>query len=253
MPPYQPRPDLLAGRVILVTGAGDGLGRAAALAFARHGATLILLGRTVTKLEQVYDEIESAGGATPAIMPLDLATASSAQYQELQNGVETEFGRLDGVLHSAAKLGPLTPLAMYDFDEWHKVMQVNVHAPYIVTRLLLPLLERSGDASVIFTSSEFGRRGRAYWGAFGISQFALEGMSQIWADETEGAGSVRFNTLDPGAVRTHMRLGAYPAEDQETLSAPEDVMSAYLYLMGPDSRGTTGQALSASDWTPGTG
>ncbi len=248
MPPYQPRPDLLAGRVILVTGAGDGLGRAAALAFARHGATLILLGRTVTKLEQVYDEIESTGGATPAIMPLDLSTASSAQYQELLNGVENEFGRLDGVLHSAAKLGPLTPLAMYDFDEWHKVMQVNVHAAYIVTRLLLPLLERSGDASVIFTSSEFGRRGRAYWGAFGISQFALEGMSQIWADETEGGGLVRFNTLDPGAVRTHMRLSAYPAEDPETLSAPEDVMSAYLYLMGPDSRGITGQSLSVHDW-----
>ncbi|MHB1950706.1 MAG: YciK family oxidoreductase [Acidiferrobacteraceae bacterium] len=251
MPHYEPSPDLLADRVILVTGAGDGLGRAAALAFARHGARIVLLGRTVSKLERVYDEIEDAGGATPAIMPLDLATAGSVQYQELLNGIEAEFGRLDGVLHSAAKLGPLMPLVMYEFDEWHQVMQVNVHAAYIITRMLLPLLERSGDASVIFTGSEVGRRGRAYWGAFGISQFALEGMSQIWADETESAGTVRFNTLDPGAVRTNMRLSAYPAEDPDTLPTPGDVMPAYLYLMGPDSRGVTGQSLSARDWMRG--
>lgn len=249
MPEYLPRPDLLAERVILVTGAGDGLGRAAALTFARHGATVVLLGRTTGKLERVYDEIEAQGGPTPAITPLNLATASSGQYEELVQGIEREFGRLDGLLHSATELGELTPLDMYNFETWQKVMQVNLSAPYILTRWLLPLLEQSGDASVVFTSADVGRKGEAYWGAYAVSQFALEGLSQVWADELEGGGRVRLNTLDPGPARTTLRARAFPAELPATVPAPMDLMTAYLYLMGPDSRGVTGQALTARDWT----
>lgn len=244
MKDYRPRPDLLAGRVILVTGAGDGIGRAAALAFARHGAQVILLGRTVAKLEKVYDEIESQG-AQAAILPMDLAKATPEQYEQTAATIAQEFGRLDGILHNAAMLGTLTPLELYDLERWGQVLQVNLHAPFLLTRACLPLLKQSPDASVVFTSADVGRRGRAYWGAYGVSQFALEGLAQIWAEELSANTAVRVNTLDPGAVHTAMRVRAYPGSDPAQLAKPDDIMSAYLYLIGPDSRGVTGQALSA--------
>ena len=242
---YQPAPDLLAGRVILVTGAGAGLGRAAALAYARHGASVILLGRTVGKLEKVYDEIEQLGGPQPAIMPLDMSKAGDEACQQIAQGIEKEFGRLDGLLHNAAYLGALAPLSLYSLPMWPEVMQVNVNVPLLLTRACLPLLEQAADASVIFTSDSVGRQGRAYWGAYGVSKFALEGIMQILAAELEGSTNIRVNSLDPGAVRTFMRSRAYPGEDPARLPAPEDVMATYLYLMGPDSRSVTGQALNA--------
>ncbi|HET9122025.1 MAG TPA: YciK family oxidoreductase [Acidiferrobacteraceae bacterium] len=245
---YQPTPELLKHRTILVTGAGSGIGRAVALGCAGAGATVILLGRTVSRLEQVYDEIEQIGAPTPAITPLNLATAGTAQYDELGAALESTFGELHGLVHCASDLGELGPLATYDFEAWQRVMQVDVQAPYILTRLLLPLLDKTADGSVIFTTADVGRRGRAYWGAYGVAQFALEGMVQIWADELQGAGRVRFNTLDPGPVRTAMRAAAYPAELPDTLARPEDVVTPYLYLLGADSRGRTGRAWGPADW-----
>jgi NAD(P)-dependent dehydrogenase (short-subunit alcohol dehydrogenase family) len=240
---YQPSPQLLQGRVILVTGAGDGIGRAAALSFAAHGATLILLGRTIAKLERVYDAIGEAGGPQPAIYPMNLAGATVKDYEDLAVRLEQEFGRLDGLLHNAAMLGTLTPLELYDPALWYQVMQVNLHAPFLLTRACLGLLRKSTDASLLFTSSSTGRKGRAYWGAYAVSQFGIEGMMQVLADELEGS-RVRINSLDPGAVRTALRASAYPGEDPRTLTAPEAIMGAYLYLMGPDSTGIQGQALS---------
>lgn len=245
MDQYTPGPDLLAGRTILVTGAGDGIGRTAALTFANHQATVILLGRTAKKLEQVYDQIEQAEKPRPAIVTLDLSRATGNDYEKLAKTIEDEFGRLDGLLHNAAELGTLTPLALYDLDTWFKVFSVNVHAALILTRACLPLLSKSNDASIVFTSADVGRRGRAYWGAYGVTRFAVEGMMQILAAELEANTSIRVNSLDPGPVKTSMRARAYPGEDPEHLPEPESVMASYLYLMGPDSRGVTGQALSA--------
>jgi NAD(P)-dependent dehydrogenase (short-subunit alcohol dehydrogenase family) len=242
---YPAPPDLLAGRVILVTGAGDGLGRAAALAYARHGASVILLGRTTAKLERVYDEIEQQGGPQPAIMPLDMAKAGMDAYQQIADAIDTAFGRLDGLLHNAAYLGVLAPLSHYSLEVWPQVMQVNLNAAVLLTRACLPLLEKSADASIVFTSDSVGRRGRAYWGAYGVSKFALEGLMQILAAELDGTTNIRVNSLDPGAVRTAQRARAYPGENPAALPAPEDVMAAYLYLMGPASAGTTGQACNA--------
>ncbi|GAB4294552.1 MAG: YciK family oxidoreductase [Thiohalomonadaceae bacterium] len=242
---YKPAPDLLKDRVILVTGAGDGIGAAAAKAFAAHGATVILLGRSARKLEKVYDDIEQSGGPQPALVPLNLEKAVPEQYLELATMVEKEFGRLDGLLHNAALLGTLTPLAQYDLKQWAQLMQVNLHAPYLLTRAMLPLLKNSKDASVLFTSSGVGRKGRAYWGAYAITKAACDNMMEIWADELETNTSIRVNSIDPGAVRTAMRAKAYPGEDPNNLPRPEEIMSVYLYLMGPDSRGTTGQRTSA--------
>ena len=242
---YDAPQDLLKDRIILVTGAGDGIGRAAAHAYAAHGATVVLLGRTLEKLEQVYDELEKAGAAQPAIVPLNLETAAEHDYIELTNQLDDTFGRLDGVLHNAGLLGLRTPLESYDPSIWSQVMKVNVQAPFMLTQALMPLLKRSDDASVIFTSSGVGRRGRAHWGAYAVSKFATEGMSQVLADELENISAIRVNCINPGATRTAMRAWAYPAEDPQRNPAPEEIMPVYLYLMGPDSKGVNGQSLDA--------
>lgn len=245
MKPYTPTEDLLAGRVILVTGAGDGIGRAVALAAARYKAEVVLLGRTVAKLEQVYDEIERHHpDARAAILPFDLASATPAQYEEAAALIEKEFGRLDGLLHNAAELGVLAPLELYDLQTWYRVMQVNLHAPFLLTRACLPLLKRAPDASIVFTSADVGRRGRAYWGAYGVSAFAIEGLMQILAEELAASTTIRVNSFDPGPVRTALRARAYPGEDPLALRAPEDLVGAYLYLLGPDSHGRSGETLN---------
>lgn len=248
MPKYTAAPDLLAGRIVLVTGAGDGIGRAVAKACAVHGATVILLGRTIAKLEKVYDEIESAHLPQPAIYPMNLEGATPKDYDELALTLEKEFGRLDGLIHNAAMLGTLTPLDSYDVETWYKVMQVNVNGTFLLTQACMGLLNQAKDASVVFVSDRVGRRGHAYWGAYGVSKFALEGMMQILADETEVNTAIRANSIDPGAVRTALRNHAYPAEDKEQLRSPEDVVTPFLYLLGPDSTGVTGKALHIDDF-----
>lgn len=242
---YSARPDLLKDRVILVTGAGRGIGAAAARTFAAHGATVILLGKTIEHLEEVYDQIEKAGGPQPAIFPFNLETAQPHQYDELAATIEREFGRLDGLLHNAAVLGPRTPIEQFSGDNFMRVMHINVNAVFMLTSVLLPLLKLSNDASVVFTSSSVGRKGRAYWGAYAVSKFANEGLMQVLADEVDGTSAVRANSVNPGATRTGMRAQAYPGENPLQNPTPEEIMPLYLYLMGPDSSGVNGQAFDA--------
>lgn len=242
---YHAPADLLKDRIILVTGAGEGIGRAAARHYAAHGATVVLLGRTLEKLESLYDEIEHAGHPQPAIVPMNLDSAGEHDYIELSNQLFDEFGRLDGLLHNAGILGMRTPIENYDPITWEKVMRVNVHAPFLMTQALLPLLQRSADASIIFTSSGVGRTGRAYWGAYAVSKFATEGMMQVLADELDNTPNIRVNAINPGATRTQMRAYAYPAEPPEANPTPDQIMPLYLYLMGPDSRAVNGQSLDA--------
>jgi len=242
---YSARPDLLEDRVILVTGAGRGIGAAAARTYAAHGATVLLLGKTEANLNEVYDEIEAAGAPRPVVIPFDLEAAQPQQYEELAAMIEAEFGRLDGVLHNASIIGPRTPIEQLRGEQFMQVMHVNVNATFMLTTALLPVLKRSPDASIAFTSSSVGRKGRAYWGAYGVSKFATEGLMQTLADEIDGLGSIRANSINPGATRTDMRAQAYPAEDPTNNPTPEEIMPVYLYLMGPDSKGINGQALDA--------
>ncbi|MEP6390204.1 MAG: YciK family oxidoreductase [Halioglobus sp.] len=242
---YQPAADLLQDKVILVTGAGDGIGRAAALCFAQHGATVVLLGRTTSKLESVYDEIEAAGGPQPAIFPLDLESSSEEQCKALAGALQTEFGRLDGLLHNASLLGERKPIAIARLDDWQSVMRVNVDAGFMLTKHTLPLLQAAPSASVVFTSSGVGRTGKAYWGAYAVSKFATEGLMQVLASELENTSNIRVNSLNPGATNTAMRRTAYPGETPTDNPSPGDIMSAYLYLMGNDSNGETGKAFNA--------
>lgn len=240
---YRPGPDLLRDRVILVTGAGSGIGRAAALAFAGHGATVILLGRTSRHLETLHDEILGAGFAQPAIAVFDLARTQGPAYYDLADKLRATYGRLDGLLHNAAMLGDRTPIEQYDIAMWHEVLHVNLTAPFVLTQVLMPLLRQSADASVLFTSSGVGRRGKAYWGAYAVSKFGVEGLAQVLADETRGSTRIRVNCINPGATRTTMRRRAYPGEDPNLHPEPAALMHTYLYLIGPDSAHLTGQSL----------
>lgn len=241
---YTARKDLLTGRIILITGAGRGIGAAAAKTCAAHGATVLLLGKTEANLNQVYDEICTAGHPEPVIIPLDLATATTAQFDELAAMVEAEFGRLDGLLNNASILGPRMPMQQITDDKFASVMQINVQATFSLTRAMLPLLQLASDASIVFTSSSVGRNGRAYWGPYAISKFATEGMMQVLADELDNT-HVRANSVNPGATRTSMRAEAYPGEHPDNNPPPEAIMPVYLYLLGPDSKNSNGQALNA--------
>src|SRR3989344_2421870 len=236
-----PTTDMLRERVLLITGAAGGIGHAAALACARHSAQVILHDRTEKSLEKIYDDIEAGGGPAPAMLPLDLMQATPDACAALAQTVERESGRLDGLLHCAAELGAPAPLELYEPPMWLRVLQVNLTAAWLVTRACLPLLKQSPDASIVFTSADVGRQGRAYWGAYGVAGFGLEGLMQTLADEFATEGKIRVNSLNPGAVRTNLRSRLYPGESAQSLAKPEDIMGAYLYLLGPDSRGVTGK------------
>lgn len=242
---YQPAPSLLKDKIIVVTGAGDGIGRVAAKTFAEHGATVVLLGRTLAKLEKVYDEIEQAGGPQPAIYPINFEGAVEKDYRDLSDALNDEFGRVDGLLHNASDLGERTPIANYAADAWLRVMHVNVNAPFMLTQALLPLLERADHASIVFTSSGVAQKGRAFWGAYAASKAAQDNMMETLAEELEGTGPIRANSLNPGATRTRMRASAYPAENPASVPPPEAHMPLYLYLIGDDSMEVNGQVFSA--------
>ncbi len=242
---YKYADDVLAERIILITGASDGIGKALALRAAELGAQVILHGRNVKKLESVYDAIEALDGAQrPSIAVMDLATANADSYQTLAKSLGDEYGRLDGLVHNASMLGERFAIEQYDAVLWQQVMHVNLTAAFALTQVCLPLLKQSSDPSVIFTSSGVGRQGRAYWGAYAVSKFATEGLSQVLADEHRHS-NLRVNCINPGATRTNMRLAAYPAEDRDALKRPEDILASYVYLLGPDSRGITGKSLDA--------
>lgn len=242
---YRAAPDCLNQRTILVTGAGDGIGRAAARAYAAHGATVILLGKTQGKLEQVYDEIIAAGHSEPLILPVDLQYLTAEGAEAIATSIAQEFGHLDGLLHNAALLGSLTPVADYSPERFQQVMQVNVHAAFLLSHALLPLLKKAPHASMIFTSSSVGRQGRAFWGAYAVSKFATEGLMETLADELDGICQVRVNAINPGATRTRMRTAAYPGENPNDNPPAEAHMPLYLYLMNDDSAEVSGRSFDA--------
>jgi NAD(P)-dependent dehydrogenase (short-subunit alcohol dehydrogenase family) len=242
---YEYPNDILRDRIILITGASDGIGKALALQTASLGAQVILHGRSVTKLEKIYDEIEAIEGAPrPSIAVMELESANAESYTTLAQSIDSEFGRLDGLVLNASILGERYSIEQYDAVLWQKVMHVNVTSIFAMTQVFLPLLHKSDDPSVIFTSSGVGRTGKAFWGAYAVSKFATEGLSQVLADEHRHT-SLRSNCINPGATRTNMRLAAYPAEDRDALKRPEEILAPYIYLLGPDSNGVTGESFDA--------
>jgi len=247
---YQPSKDLLAGKTLLITGAGDGIGKAAAISFCRHGANVILTGRTQSKLEQVYDQLEKECPQQAIIHPLDLLSANENDFQVLATSLNEQYPCLDGLLHNAALLGPRSPIEHYPDNDWHDLFQVNVNGAFSLTKALLPALTKSSSARLLFTASTVGRSGRAYWGAYSVTKFAVEGLMQVLADELANTTSIRVNSLNPGGTRTQMRRAAFPAEDPATKPTPESLMPVYLYMMGPDSINLHGQSLNVQKFNP---
>ncbi|XTZ40299.1 YciK family oxidoreductase [Salmonella enterica] len=240
---YQPKHDLLTNRIILVTGASDGIGKEAALTYARYGATVLLLGRNEEKLRHVAQLIAEDGGQAALWFTLDLATCTPQACQQLAETIAATVSRLDGVLHNAGLLGDVVPMSEQDPAVWDAVMQVNVNATFYLTQALLPLLLKSDAGSLVFTSSSVGRQGRANWGAYAVSKFATEGMMQVLAEEYQNR--LRVNCINPGGTRTQMRASAFPTEDPLKLKTPADIMPLYLWLMGDDSRRKTGMSFDA--------
>lgn len=244
MEQYQPQSYFLKDRIILVTGAGDGIGREAALSYARYGAHLLLLGRTTSKLVAVQQQIINECGLTASIIEFDLLHAKPDDYRHLAKQLQRDYHHLDGLLHNAGILGTLMPLLKQDYQEWLDVMHVNVNAPLLLTKALIPMLLKSRSASLIFTSSSVGRKGREGWGAYSVSKFATEGMMQILAEEYKNM-PIRINAINPGGTRTAMRASAFPHEDTQKLKTPADIMSIYLYLMSDDSQNISGKTIDA--------
>jgi len=227
----------LKDHVYLITGAAGAVGSAVAITLGISGATVILVDRNSRGLDATYDQITEAGGAEPIKLELDLAATGIPQYEEMADLIKNEFGRLDGIIHCAVEPGTLTPLSQYTMEMLNKALLVNLSAPYMMTQCCLDLLREAKNASVIFTSTDVARKGKAYWGGYSISGFALEGLAQIWADELETNTSIRINTLDTGPVRSLLRSRIFPGEDTAAVPSAESVVPAYLYLLTSDVNG----------------
>ena len=245
---YDAEQNFLDDKTILITGASDGIGKACAKAYAAYGATVILLGRDQQKLDTVFDEIEEMHPGKVIIHPLDFKTASMTDFKILAESLNDQFERLDGLIHNAALLGARTPIEFYPEQDWKDLMQVNVNAVFQLTQSLIPALTRSKSARLLFISSSVGRVGKAFWGAYAVSKFAIEGLMQTIAEELENTTSIRVNSLNPGGTRTNMRRDAYPAENPETVQTAESLMPIYLYLMSAEAQNIHGQALNARDF-----
>ena len=253
---FQPPANLLSGKTVAITGAGAGIGATTAKTLASFGANIVLIGRSRKPLETVFDWIEQNTSTAAVIVPCDLENLSAEAVDNLSHSIRDTYGNLDGLIHNASMLGPKVPIAHYPPDEWQRVMQTNVTAPFLLTRGLFDALDASANACVLYISSSVGREGRAYWGAYSASKFALEGLSQIFADETENAGRIKVYSINPGATRTGMRAQAYPGEDPLSVPLAENHMQLMLWLLQattPAANGSrlpaTGSQLDARTWT----
>ena len=233
----------LKDKIILITGAGDGMGKAAAIQYASQGASVILLGRDIKNLEKTHEIIISKNAPSPMISLMDLSKADGNDYQELADNLINKYGRLDGLLLNAAILGDRSPISQYDVSTWVNTIHVNLTSQFILTKSLLPSLEKSKSASVIFTTSGVGKIGKAFWGAYSVSKFGVEGLCQILADEYQNDKTIRFNCINPGAIQTKMRKSAYPLEDPKKLLTPEDILDKYVWLMSDISKEINGQSI----------
>ena len=240
---YKVKEGELEGKVILVTGANRGFGLAITMDLAKAGATVIMLGRDLGSLEYAYDAVVDAGYKEPILYPLDLEGATPENYQELQDNILDQFKKLDGLIHNAAILGTQMPIDQYDIKLWYSTLQINLSAPFMLTQFLIPALMKSDDARILFLSSTVGRKARAYWGAYSVSKFGIEGFAKTLSEELEKT-QITVNTINPGKIRTEMRRTAYPAEDASTVPRPEEKSSVIVYLLSNKGSKINGEQLT---------
>ena len=234
---YKAAEQLLKDRIILITGASRGIGRAVAIECARLGATILLVAKDLKRLENIYDEIISMQVAQPAILNIDLENAGADDYQAIADSIEKEYGHLDGILHNAGRVGGLTPLQQIDLSTWSRLITLHIHAPFLLSRACIPLLKKSVDPTILFTIDETNK---AYWGAYGVGKCGQISLLKILADELDGDQKIRVNGVHPDKVRTDLRTHNYPGINPKEFPAPETVTAPFVYFLGPDSRGITG-------------
>ena len=240
---YKVKEGELEDKVILVTGANRGFGLAITMDLSKAGATVIMLGRDLGSLEYAYDAVVDAGYKEPILYPLDLEGATPENYQELQDNILDKFKKLDGLIHNAAILGTQMPIDQYDIKLWYSTLQINLSAPFMLTQFLIPALMKSDDARILFLSSTVGRKARAYWGAYSVSKFGIEGFAKTLSEELEKT-QITVNTINPGKIRTEMRRTAYPAEDASTVPKPEEKSSIIVYLLSNEGSKINGEQLT---------
>lgn len=240
---HQPDNNEFNDKIILVTGAANGIGKAVTIELAKHGATVLMLDKKARHLEKLFDDIIERGYQEPIILPIDLMDVTPESATELAQAVHDDIGHLDGILHNAAELGSPSPMDQYDMEYWNAVMHTNLQAPYFLTRALLPLLKQEYTTNILFTSADVGRFAAAYWGAYSIAYAGLEAQMTIWAEELENVSNIKVNSIDPGPVRTGLRRRSHPGESQETLPTPNSITPAYLKLLSSNNK-NHGQKLS---------
>lgn len=221
----------LQGKIILVTGAASGIGRSVSMGLAEAGATALILDKKSRHLETLSDDIVDRGFTPPVILPVDLMSITPESATALAQAIYDDFGKLDALLHNAAELGSPSPMDQYDMEYWNAVMQTNLHAPYLLTRALMPLLRQETETQILFTSADVGRAPQAYWGAYSIAYAGIEAQMKIWAEELENTSNIKINSIDPGPVRTQLRRRSHPGEDQASLPTPQSVVPAYLSIL----------------------
>ncbi|MEG3592282.1 MAG: SDR family NAD(P)-dependent oxidoreductase [Pseudomonadota bacterium] len=241
---YKPVKHLLKDKIILVTGAGSGIGKSVSVAYAKHGATVILMSKTIKNLEIVYDEIMASGYTEPSIYPLNFKGATQEDFLKLHDSINKEYGRLDGLLNNAAQVGGLRPIKLLEPHDWESLTRINLHSPFLLTQNCIPLLEKSEDPSILFS---IDHKTKAYWGAYGISKYAQIGLIKILSEELSGEQYIRVNGIDPGAIRTNLRIHNYPGEDPNEMVSADSITSSYIYFMGKDSAEITGQNICLQD------
>lgn len=229
--------DKLKGKVIMITGASDGIGRTLAIETAKAGASTILLGKSVKKLESVYDEITEKGYTEPALHPINFLNTQAEELYTLVAHVQGMFGKLNAIVHCASSYGQLTPIEHLSPNHWQDVMKINLNVPYMLTHAFLPLLRASAPANIIFTLADEAQEGKAYWSAYSASKFALRGFAHALFEECETSEEIRVNCINPKAVRTASRMKAYPGLAPESFRTTESVVPYYLHLLSDEING----------------
>jgi NAD(P)-dependent dehydrogenase (short-subunit alcohol dehydrogenase family) len=235
LPSHQSSAELhlsLQGQVILITGATTQPGRAVSYACHLAGADTILLDKDPAALNDFYDSLSEETQRDPAIFPFDLRELDRANSADVRKLLEKEFVKIDAVIHCAQWGAPLTPLEHVEIDHWWQVLESQLIAPWLLTKSLLPLLNKSLSAKVIFTSHEVGNAGKAYWGPFGAAFSAINNLVETWNDEMEQQ-NINFFSVDPGKIRSEWRTKLFPAEHPDTLTPANDpsVVDRYLKLL----------------------
>ena len=230
---------MMEGKTILITGANRGIGKSLAKNFSNIGANVILLGKNEDSLNEVYDEIISCTKTKPLIIESDLNLLDLDGAHQIKKAIVNQYGVLDGLIYNAAKLGKMTSIEDYEDGLWKEIINTNLNSSFLIYKELIPILKAAPSGRIIFTSSGVAEAGKAYWGAYSVSKFAVKGLAEVIRDELDSTSNIKVFNYDPGATKTSMRASAYPGEDPNNLKDPDKLFGDYLWFFSEESQNST--------------